>query len=249
VGHFISAVAISILSAALCAAAQDEPPANIVRLVAEREAATEAVRSQYLYRQTVSIEELDSRGMSNGFYREVREVIFTPQGARLEQAVGQPVSRLTRLKLTDEDFADIRNIQPLLLTPENLPRYQIRFRGEERVDGRECWVLQITPRQILQGMRLFDGTAWVDKPTLAIVRTYGQAVPPIYSEGSENLFPRFTTLRQPIDGEHWFPVRTYANDTLPFKNGPLRIRFTIDYTGYRKFESESKITFEPDKKP
>ncbi len=232
-------MALSIL------AFQTAPPPDLVRLVAEREAQSEEARGHYLFKQDVRIEEFGGRqGQSSGYYRESREVIFTPEGRRIEQFVGKPDSRLQRLVLTGEDFQDIRNIQPLLLTPDLLPRYEVRFRGEETVDGLDCWVLEIQPRQILQGMRLFDGLAWVDKRTLSIVRTYGQAVPPVYSRGQENLFPRFTTLRAPVDG-FYFPALTHADDTLPFKTGPLRMKLSIRYTGYRRFSSESKITFEP----
>lgn len=221
-----------------------DPPADLVKRVAQSEAATEAARNQYLYRQSVTIEEYDTRGHAMGNYREVREVIFTPAGERVEQFSEKPRSGLQRLILTDEDFQDIRNIQPLLLTTEMLPRYFIKFRGDERIDGVECWVLDIQPRQILQGMRLFEGLAWVEKESLAVIRTHGHAVPPIYANGRENLFPRFTTLREKIDGKYYFPVRTWADDILPFKTGPLRMKFDIRYTGYRRFGVESKLTFE-----
>jgi hypothetical protein len=61
---------------------------------------------------------------------------------------------------------------------------------------------------------------------------------------SENLFPRFTTLREAIDGQHRFPVCTYADDTLPFRNGFQRVRMTIRYSGYKRFGAESAIKFE-----
>jgi len=234
----VTAFALSIL------AFQAEPPPDLVRRVAEREALAQEARGNYLYRQSVTMEEFNDRGSVSGLYRETREVIFTPAGERVEQFVGQPESRLMRLILTAEDFHDIRYIQPFLLTPDLLPRYFVRFRGDETVDGMDCWVLDIQPRQVLQGMRLFEGLAWIDKKSLSIVRTYGQAVPPIYAGGRENLFPRFTTIRDRIDG-FYFPVLTYANDTLPFKTGPLKMKLTIRYSGYRKFGAESKITFDP----
>lgn len=223
---------------------QDQPPPDLIRKVAEREAASEAARANYLYRQSILVEELEPNGAAQGSYREIREVIFSPSGERSEQMVGKPQANLKRLILTDEDFQDVRNIQPLLLTPELLPRYQIRFRGDETVDKVDCWVLQIQPRQILQGMRLFEGLAWVDKRSLSIIRTNGKAVPPIYSNGKENLFPTFTTLREAVDGGLYFPTLTYANDILPFKNGPIRMKLTIRYTGYRRFGTDSKITFD-----
>lgn len=219
-----------------------EPPPDLVRRVAERELAAQQARAQYAYRQHVVIEEGGPRG---GQYRETRDVIFSPTGERTEQIVRKPTNTLQRLVLTPEDFDDIRGIQPLLLTPDLLPRYAIRFKGDEDVDGRDCWVLELTPRQLFQGFRMFDGLAWIDKATHSIVRTYGRAVPELRTRRDENLFPRFTTLREPVDGGHWFPVLTVADDILDFRTGPLRMKLTIRYTNYQRFGAESKITFEP----
>jgi len=144
---------------------------------------------------------------------------------------------------TEEDFADIRNIQPFVLVEELLPIYETKFRGEENIDDVDCYVLQVRPRQILQGQRLFDGMLWVKKDDFAIVRSQGQAVPQIRSMKQENLFPRFTTVRRPIDGKHWFPVYTHADDMLPFRTGAQRIRLMIRYSEYKKFGAESKIEF------
>ena len=220
-----------------------EPPSNLARLVAHRETETQAERNEYTYRQVVTLEELDDHGTARGRYRETRDVIFSPQHDRTEQLIGRAENSLKNLILTDEDFADIRNIQPLVLTDDRLWNYETRFRGEETVDGMDCWVLQVRPRQILQGQRLFDGMVWVDKKEYNIVRMEGQAVPEIRTMKSENLFPRFTTIRKPIDGKHWFPVLTYADDTLHFRNGPQRERLRINYSEYKRFGVES--TFIP----
>ena len=220
-----------------------EPPANLARLVAHRETETETERNEYTYRQVVTLEELDDHGSARGMYRETRDVIFSPQHDRTEQLIGRAESSLKNLILTDEDFADIRNIQPLVLTEDRLWNYESKFRGEETMDGVDCWVLQVRPRQILQGQRFFDGMLWVDKKEYNIVRMEGQAVPQIRTMKSENLFPRFTTIRKPIDGKHWFPVFTYADDTLHFRTGPQRERLRIAYSNYKRFGVES--TFIP----
>jgi hypothetical protein len=223
--------------------AQEAPP-NLARLVAKRETAAQAERDQYTYRQTVTVEELDGRGAQRGDYREVRDVIFSPQKERTEQVVGTPSMRLKNLHLTEEDFRDIREIQPLVLTDDRLWMYETKFRGEEKMDDVDCWVLQVRPRQILQGQRLFDGLLWVDKREYNIVRMEGQAVPQIRTTKSENLFPRFTTIRQAVDGKHWFPVYTFADDTLNFRTGPQRIRLKIRYANYKRFGAESTVTFD-----
>lgn len=236
--RLISGVAF-ILTSTLCFAA--DPPPDLVRRVAEREFAAQEARAQYTYRQSVVIEEGGPRA---GQYRETRDVIFSPSGDRTEQLVRAPANTLRRLRLTPEDFEDIRHIQPLLLTPDLLPRYLVRFKGEEDVDGRPCWVLELTPRQLFQGFRMFDGLLWIDQPSLSIVRSHGRAVPELRSRSNENLFPRFTTLREPVDGQHWFPVLTVADDLLDFRTGPLRMKLTIRYSDYKRFGAESKITFE-----
>jgi len=242
-GHGGTVLALALATAAV---AQDAPP-DLIRRVAQQEQRNSEERSHYAYRQEVQLEDFPGGRQPSGLYRETRDVIFSPAGERTERAVGEPQSRLARLVLTAEDFEDIRNIQPLLLTPELLPRYEVRFRGEESMDGRDCWVLQVRPRQILQGMRLFDGMAWVEKAGLNIVRSEGQAVPSVYSrtdgKDTENLFPRFVTTRAQIDGL-WFPVLTFADDTLPFRSGPLRLKMTIRYKDYKRFKAESTITFE-----
>ena len=100
------------------------------------------------------------------------------------------------------------------------------------------------PRQILQGQRLFEGLLWIKKDDYSIVRSEGQAVPQIRTMKAENLFPRFTTIRKPVKGDFWFPVYTYADDTLYFRNGPQRERLMIRYSNYQKFGSETSIMFD-----
>jgi len=220
----------------------DDPPPNLAKLVAHRESETEAERNEYTYRQTVTIEELNDNGGARGQYREVRDIIFSPKHERTEQLIGRAQNSLKNLVMTEEDFRDVREIQPLVLTEDRLFNYETKLRGEENVDGVDCWVLQVRPRQILEGQRFFDGMLWVDQKEYNIVRMQGQAVPQIRSMKSENLFPRFTTIRKPVDGKHWFPIYTYADDTLQFRTGPQRERLRISYSEYKRFGAESTFT-------
>src|SRR5690348_3272939 len=172
----------------------EDPPADLAKRIAQRESATQAARNDYTYRQLVELQELDAHGAARGEYKETRDVIFSPQHERSEQTIGHPFFNLKNLILTEEDYRDIREIQPFVLPEDQLWIYERKFRGEEHMDDVDCWVLQVRPRQILQGQRLFDGLIWADKKTFSIVRMEGQAVPQIRTMKSENLFPRFTTL-------------------------------------------------------
>lgn len=225
-------------------ATAQEPPPDLARRVAHRESQTQAARNDYTYRQTVVLTEIDPHGAPSGEYREVRDVIFSRAHERTEQTIGEPLITLKRLTMTAEDFRDLRDIQPFVMTEEQVWNYETKFRGDEKMDGVDCWVLRVQPRQLLQGQRLFDGLLWVDKKDYAIVRLEGQAVPQIRSMQSENLFPRFTTLRAVIDGVHRFPVHTYADDTLAFRTGLQRVRLTIRYANYQRFTAESAIKFD-----
>ena len=216
----------------------------MARRIAHEESETQAARDNYTYRQSVVFAELNEHGAQTGEYREERDVVFSPDRERTEQIIGKPLLTLKRLKLTDEDFQDIRGIQPFVMTEDQLWNYETKFRGDENIDGVDCWVLQVRPRQILQGQRLFDGMLWADKKDFSIVRLEGQAVPQMLSRKSENLFPRFTTLREPIDGRHRFPVATYADDTLPFSTGLQRVRMTIRYSQYKRFGADSVVKFD-----
>jgi hypothetical protein len=121
----------------------DQPPADLAKLVAHRESETQTERNQYTYRQTVTIQELDDRGAARGEYKEVRDIIFSPEHERTEELIGKPSNGLKLLKMTDEDFHDIREIQPLVLTEDQLWNYDTKSRGDEVMDNVDCWVLQV----------------------------------------------------------------------------------------------------------
>lgn len=242
-----SGIAVIIALASLASVAAPllakDPPANLAKRVAHRESETAAERSRYAYTQTVHLQELDQRGSQTGEYREVREVIFSPTGDRTERFVGTPVMRLRNLVMTDEDFADLRNIQPYVMTEDQLWLYDVKYKGEEPVDGRDCWLLSISPRQILSGQRLFDGMLWIDEDDFSVIRSEGKAVPEIITGKQENLFPHFVTVRKQVNG-FWFPSTTYADDTLYFRSAPIREKLTVRYEDYKKFVSQTTVTFD-----
>jgi hypothetical protein len=226
-----------------------EPPAGLLKKIAQRETANAQARENYTYRQSVTIQEFDDQGRITGQYREVRDITFSPSRVRYEQVIEPAKSTLTRIKLTPEDFADLRNVQPFLLTADNLALYEGQYKGEQTMDGQACFVVYIRPKQIFPKVRFFEGTLWVRESDLAVVRSEGQAVPQIETTKEQNLFPHFTTMRREIDGKWWFPVETYADDTLFFRDWPQRIRVEIRYMNYKRFGAESTITFgdEPQK--
>ena len=248
-GRIFALIVASISLFSAVAPALAEPPANLLKLIAVRETESARARENYTYRQSFTLQELNDQGHVAGQYREVRDITFSPNMTRYEQVIEPAHNTLTRIKLTPEDFSDIRNVEPFLLTSDKVGFYEGTYRGEETIDGIICFVEFIRPRQILSGTRFFEGTIWVRQSDYTVIRSEGKAVPQVENRKEQNLFPHFTTLRKEVDGKYFFPVETYADDTLYFRDWPQRIKVIVRYMNYKKFGAESTVTFGPTPPP
>ncbi len=225
---------------------KDVNPEEIIQKFAAKEAEFSQARNNYTYRQSVKIQELDSGGNPTaGKWEEVSDIIFSPEGRRGEKVVYAPVATLQRIQLTPEDVADLRNVQPFVLTTTEIPEYNIAFLGKEKVDEIGCYSFSVKPKSLKPGKRYFEGQIWVDDRDLQIVKTYGKGVGELKAGSSKNqAFPKFETYREQIDGKYWFPTYTHADDTLRFKNGDnVRIRMTVKYQDYKRYEGRSTIKY------
>ena len=147
--------------------------------------------------------------------------------------------------MSPEDVDDIRHRLPFVLTSDEIPEYQILYVGQQQEDELHCYVFDIAPKEIVGKKRYFQGRIWVDDRDFQIVKTYGKTVPDIRKKkGQENLFPKFTTWREQIDGKYWFPTYTKADDTLHFSSGDVHIREIVKYSDYKRFGSNVKITYD-----
>jgi hypothetical protein len=227
---------------------QTQPPTGItaeeiIQKFAAREKEFKEAREQYTYRQTVKVETLDG-DTPDGEYQETFDISFDDQGRKLKTVVYAPSPTLKRIGMTSADFDDIENRLPFVLTSDEIPEYDIVYVGQQAEDELHCYVFDIAPKMIDKKKRYFQGRIWVDDHDLQIVKTYGRSVPETRSKNGENLFPKFTTWRQQIDGKYWFPTYTYANDILHFKMEDVRIREVVKYADYQKFGSKTRITFD-----
>ena len=222
-------------------AAPSLPVEEIIRKFAAKEAEFRQARDNYTYTQTVHVQEFDLGGNPGGEFRRTSDIIFTPEGRRYERITREPPATLRMVSLSREDLEDLANIQPFVLTTAELPKYDLEYQGRERVDEIGTYVFRVRPRQIERGQRYFEGTIWVDDQDLQIVKTYGKAVPDIRSGHEENLFPRFETYRENIDGKYWFPTYTRANDVLQFWDYSVRIRMIVRYSSYKQFKTSVRL--------
>jgi hypothetical protein len=217
---------------------------EIIKHFATKEKEFKEARDQYTYRQDVKVMTLDGDTV-DGTYQEVFDVSFDDKGKKVKNVVFAPQPTLTRISMTEEDFDDIENRLPFVLTSDDVGEYDILYVGQQKQDELDTYVFDVAPKQIIGKKRYFQGRIWVDNHDFQIVETFGKTVPDIKKKkGNENLFPKFTTWREQVDGQYWFPTYTRAEDTLQFALGGVRIREIIKYTNYRRFGSKSRITYE-----
>lgn len=222
-----------------------EPPSvpveQIIQHFAEREEEFKRERDNYTYTQTFVVQTIDSSGQPDGEYRMTSDIVFSTTGKRYDKVTYAPPSTLQRVSLSEQDFADLQNVQPFVLTTNELPKYDITYVGRQRVDELTTYVFEVKPKKIEKNQRYFQGRIWVDDKDLEIVKTYGKAVPDILKHNEENFFPRFETYRENIEGHYWFPTYTHADDVLHFSTGDIRIRMTVRYKDYKRFRVTSRI--------
>jgi hypothetical protein len=218
---------------------------EIIQRFAAKEKEFKQAREQYTYTQDITIRARDGMG-GTGEFRMVEDILFDDKGRRLQQVKLAPQSTLENggVSMTKEDMDDIEHRLPFVLTSDEIPEYNILYVGQQRQDELQTYVFDIAPKSIEKNKRYFQGRIWVDNQDYQIVKTEGKTVPDIRSKGSENLFPKFTTWREQIDGRYWFPTYTRADDTLHFKTGDVRITEIVKYTNYKRFGANVKITYQ-----
>jgi hypothetical protein len=219
------------------------PVEEIIRRFAEKEKEFKLARAVYTYRQDVKVQELNGDDRVTGEFNLVSDIIFDSNGKRTEKIVRAPAVTLKKIGMTAEDMQDLREIQPFVLTSDDINKYNLKYGGKEKVDEIDCYAFDVSPKKIEKGQRYFEGKIWVDDQDFQIVKTYGKAVPDVREKGQENIFPRFETYREQVDGKYWFPTYTRAVDTLQFSSGAVRMREIVRYENYKKFEADVRLTF------
>ncbi len=227
------------------------PPDQIIKNFAAKESEFQEALNHYTYRRIAKVDTIDDdTGKSDGEWYEVDDVIFDPSGARTEKVVFAPQNTLTRVSMSPSDLQDIQHGYPFVLTTDEVPAYNINYVGRQKVDEVQCYVFDVSPKQILKNHRYLLGRIWVDATDLQIVVTNGRMVPDNTKRGQEDLHPPFMTWRQQIDGHYWFPVYTKGEGVLHFTgtqgalDEDVHIRDIIKYTDYKRFGSTSKIIYD-----
>jgi outer membrane lipoprotein-sorting protein len=128
---------------------------------------------------------------------------------------------LRRLMEGEQEGALEANRLRSMLSPEN---YNLKLTGEERLDGKDAWVLEVSPKD--ENRFNYKGRVWVSKSDYAVMRILGSpAKNPTWLMGSSKFDYRY---RQ--SGDFWLPEH---NDTVSHLRIGGEIKLTVDYGEYR----------------
>ncbi|MGC9969972.1 MAG: hypothetical protein ABSE56_05220 [Bryobacteraceae bacterium] len=159
-------------------------------------------------------------------------------------------------RLADWEKKRREDHEPLLEIPE---AFELRIAGEERVGGKDAWIIEATPRPGFRPKsrlaRLFPklkGRLWIDKQDSVWVKLEAEALDNI----SFGLFlvrlqkgARMTFEQTRVNDEVWLPKRAtivLAARVMLLKS--IRAEVEATFQNYRKFQSESRLVgFEPPK--
>jgi hypothetical protein len=219
------------------AAKKDLTPEQIIEQFAQKESEFYEAWMQYMYTQTAVVKVLSEDGVrKNETLRIVSEVVFKDDGTR-EVNILRRSGGLRSVTFTSQDEEVLENVHPFALTAKEIPLYNLKYQGKEKIDELDCHVFSVKPKKINKGKMYFEGKIYVDDQDLQIVKTVGKAVP----QTAQNQFPEFETIRQMVDGKYWFPVWTHADSRLYFPNSTVHIEEIITYDDYKMFSTKTRI--------
>ena len=223
---------------------------EIIKKFGERESAFSKARDNYTFRQSVKVDTiLEDTNRVDGEYLQVTDIVFDKDGKRTEHVVFAPASSLERVIMSPTDFDEIEHRLPFILTTEDLPKYDVKYLGRQKVDELDTYVFEAGPKTIEKGKHYFQGKVWVDQQDLQIVLINGMTVPQDTRKGHEDLQPPFTTYYEQVDGKYWFPTYTKAEGTLHFQasNGAMsqdvHMRNIVKYTDYKQYHATARIIY------
>lgn len=130
--------------------------------------------------------------------------------------------------------------------------FDFRMAGETVLGGRAAWVLEATPRPDFHGrdarekmLNKFKGRFYIAKSEPALLKLEAEAIDTVsfglvlarLEKGA-----RFTMEKTKINDELWMPVRMKVDfDARLALFKKMKVDLQIDYTNFRKFQSESRV--------
>jgi hypothetical protein len=208
---------------------------ELIQKFGAQETKVREARSHYTFTQDLMVQTLDDQKV-DGQFHQVTTISYDDKGKRIENVTFAEQSTLRGIQLSAQDFDDVREFMPLILTTEELQQYNLTYAGQQHVDDLDTYVFHVVPKKEEKNKRYFQGRVWVDNHDLQMVKLCGKSVPDVIhpkKHQPQEIRPMFVGYRQPVDG-NWFPAYARVDDTLHFRAESVRVREILKLTGYKR---------------
>ncbi|MGH9394491.1 MAG: hypothetical protein ACRD1E_10010, partial [Terriglobales bacterium] len=105
----------------------DPSPAEIQHVIdvftAKERTFRELLAHNYIYTESIQMQELDGDGQPVGEFRQTNDVTYTPGGVRQIVCTFCPQPNLREITMTSEDLDDMFNMNMYTLSVDELPQY------------------------------------------------------------------------------------------------------------------------------
>lgn len=265
---------VLLLLAAACTLTAAQDPREIVRRSVQLMDHNLVVARNYTFLERAETRELDSDAhvktrkillydvtmLDGSPYRRLvgkDDHGLSPEEDRIEQkkladSIAQrrketPAERARRI--ADWEKKRQREREPLDEVPD---AFDFRMAGEARIDGRDAWIIEGTPRPGYHGRSAlaklfpkFRGKLWIDKADYQWVKTEAEVTDNI----SWGLFvarlskgARLDVQMTRVNDEVWLPKRIEAKASARVALVKMyRIEADTSFSNYRKFQVESRV--------
>ena len=261
-----SAVALLLLGTFPGLADENLTPVEIVRRAADREAANQALRRQYTFRETLwqRINKKEQRRIDEVFYiagQEYRRVVEKDgKPLPLDKAADEQRKldkEIDKARRESPDQARKRAAKERREAQEFRDQvsqaFEFKLVGEEVVSGRDCYRIHGDPKpgfkakgdaKILTKMK---GDIWIDKTDFHWAKVDLETVETISGMGGIIRLARGTkiaTMRTFVNNEVWMPQRVEVEASakaLLFISAAVAL--DLRFSDFKKFSVDSKVIF------
>jgi hypothetical protein len=263
-----------LLIVALAATAVAQDPKEIFRRSVEKDQVNRALLRQYTYIEKTVQKEFDKNGKEKSAESSVHDIsmLYGHQFSKLIEKNGKPLTEKDKQK--EQERLEKFTAKWEHETPEQRAKrearreknrekedaflrevtdaYDLRLLGDEKVDGKDAWVIQAEPhpgyRAKLDGAKYFakiHGKVWIDKAEYQWVKAEAETIDTIsfglvlfrLYKGS-----RLDFEQTRINDEIWLPKSQHlaaAGRLGVFLKASIELNTT--YENYRKFQTDSKV--------
>ncbi|HSC78569.1 MAG TPA: hypothetical protein VLB32_08395, partial [Candidatus Acidoferrales bacterium] len=122
-----------------------QPLDEIVRHFAEKESEYAAAHRLYNYQLSIRLQELSEDGETLGEFTQSSQVDLDASGRRRQALLENPHNDLTKLEVPRIELDELNFIPLFILTPEQIPDYNVTYITTERIDEVDTYLFHLEP--------------------------------------------------------------------------------------------------------